>query len=189
MGRKSTVKLLSPEIKSFIDAAFARGNLTLDGLISELRERFPGHALPSRSAVHRYGSKLERKLEVIRASTEAAKLIDQEIGDNLDSRSASLIAMIQSELFDAIMTLQEAGDESKDISPEERVEMLSKAAKNIATLTRSSAFHKRFQREERDAIRQELLQEQRQALADLPLQGGVTPEAVAAIRKTLGIAA
>lgn len=187
MGRKSSVKLLTPEIKAVIDAAFARGNLTLDALIAELRERFPGHTIPSRSAMHRYGSKLERKLEVIRASTEAAKLIDQEVGDNLDSRSASLIAMIQSELFDAIMTLQQTGDTDSDISPEDRVEMLSKAAKNIATLTRSSAFHKRFQREEREAIRHELLEEQRQALAALPNKGGVTPEAVAAVRQALGI--
>ena len=34
-------------------------------LIAELQRRFPEHALPSRSAVHRYGQKLERRLAAI----------------------------------------------------------------------------------------------------------------------------
>ena len=107
MGRKSSIARLQPEVRAHIEAQLAQGSCTLDELIADLQARWPSHDRPSRSAVHRYGSKLERKLEVIRASTEAAKLIDQEIGDNLDSRSASLIAMIQSELFDATRTTSE----------------------------------------------------------------------------------
>ncbi|MDF5909981.1 DUF3486 family protein [Pseudomonas aeruginosa] len=53
--------------------------------------------------------------------------------------------MIQSELFESIISLQEAGDEEMD--PADRVGLLASAAKNIATLTRSSVTLKKFQAE------------------------------------------
>ena len=45
---------------------------SLDELIAQLRERWPAavEELPSRSAVHRYGQRLERRLSAIRASTD-----------------------------------------------------------------------------------------------------------------------
>ncbi|MDF5909982.1 DUF3486 family protein [Pseudomonas aeruginosa] len=70
----------------------ADGRMTLDELIADLQAQFPSQAeageLPSRAAVHRYGQKLERRLAAIRASTEAAKLIRAQAGDDLDARSA-----------------------------------------------------------------------------------------------------
>ena len=51
---------------------------------------------------------------------------------------------MQTELFEAIIELQEA-DEETDSG--KRVELLSKAAKNIATLARSSVNLKKFQAE------------------------------------------
>ena len=82
--------------------------MTLDELIADLQAQFPSQAeageLPSRAAVHRYGQKLERRLAAIRASTEAAKLIRAQAGDDLDARSEALTAMIQSELFESIIS-------------------------------------------------------------------------------------
>ena len=76
MGRKSSIDRLEPEIKAYIQAMLASGSMTLDELIADLRERWPAQSgsgdLPSRSALHRYGSKLDRRLTAIRASTEAA---------------------------------------------------------------------------------------------------------------------
>lgn len=86
MGRKSTIARLDPEIKSYITAMLATGSQTLDELIADLRQRYPAAAqsgdLPSRSAVGRYGQKLERRLSAIRASTEAAKIIQDSAGDD-----------------------------------------------------------------------------------------------------------
>lgn len=79
----------------------------------------------------------------IRASTEAAKIIQAQAGDNDDARSEALTALIQTELFEAILNLQEMDD--PDADPADRVAMLSSAAKNIATLTRSSVGLKQFQ--------------------------------------------
>ena len=191
MGRKSTISRLPPEVKSFIEGKLAEGRCTLDELIADLHERFASTQtagdLPSRAAVHRYGQKLERRLSAIRASTEAAKIIQSQAGDNDDARSEALTALIQTELFEAILNLQESDD--PDMDPGERVGMLSSAAKNIATLTRSSINLKEFQAKAAAQARRELLEEQAAKLAALPNKGGVTDDTKAAIRQALGITA
>ena len=189
MGRKSTVSRLPVEIKTYIEAMLATGGQTLDELITDLRERFPvqAHAgdLPSRSAIGRYGQKLERRLSAIRASTEAAKLIQAQAGDDKDARSEALTALVQTELFEAILALQEADD--PEANPEDRVAMLSSAAKNIATLTRSSVNLKLFQAKVEKDTRERLLAEQRAALDAMGNKGGVTDDTKRAIREALGI--
>lgn len=187
MARKSSVTRLPPEVKSYIEAKLATGAQTLDELIKDLRERFPAEAqageLPSRSSLHRYGSKLDRRLAAIRASTEAAKLIQAQAGDDQDARSEALTALVQTELFEAILALQEADD--PDADPGERIAMLSAAAKNIATLTRSSIGLKTFQAQARARAK---------AAADtvdkLAKTGGLSADTAAQIRREiLGIAA
>lgn len=189
MGRKSTISRLDPQIKTYIEAMLATGSQTLDELIADLRERFPAAAqtgnLPSRSAVGRYGQKLERRLSAIRASTEAAKIIQASAGDDKDARSEALTALIQTELFEAILDLQEADDPEMDVG--ERVGMLSAAAKNIATLTRSSVNLKKFQAEVEVATRKKILEEQRAKLDAMGSKGGVTEDTKRAIREALGI--
>lgn len=189
MGRKSTVDRLRPDVRAYIEAQLATGALTLDRLIADLQERFPVEAqagqLPSRSAVGRYGQKLERRLAAIKASTEAARLISEHAGDSKDARSEALTALVQTELFEAILALQEADDPDLDVG--ERVGMLSAAAKNIATLTRSSVNLKKFQSEVEEATRRKLLEEQRAKLDALQSKGGVTQATKEAIRDALGI--
>lgn len=183
MARKSSIDRLPDEIKAFIQARLADGSMTLDELIAELQQHFPEEAaaggLPSRSAVGRYGQKLERRLSAIRASTEAAKIIRAQAGDEMDARSEALTAMIQSELFESIMTLQEAGD--AEMEPGERVGLLANAAKNIATLTRSSVTLKKFQSEAEERARKALIAEQRAKLDELGRSGEVDPVMLAKV--------
>ena len=61
----------------------------------------------SRSAVHRYGQKVERRFASIKASTEAARLIAEGAADEGDTRSEALMAMLQTELFDALVQIGE----------------------------------------------------------------------------------
>ncbi len=192
MGRKSTVSRLPSEIKTYIEAMLATGGQTLDELIADLRERFPAQAhageLPSRSAIGRYGQKLERRLSAIRASTEAAKLIQAQAGDDKDARSEALTALIQTELFEAILALQEADD--PEANAEDRVAMLSSAAKNIATLTRSSVNLKQFQAKVEEATRRKLLAEQEANLQEVAKAQGMDEAQVDFWRrKFLGIGA
>jgi hypothetical protein len=185
MARKSSIHRLPPEVKGYIEAQLAAGACTLDELIADLQARFPQEAqageLPSRSAIHRYGHKLERRLSAIKASTEAAKLIREQAGDDKDARSEALTALVQTELFEAILALQEADDPEAD--PQQRVAMLSGAAKNIATLTRSSVNLKKFQAEVEAAARQALLEEQRAKLDELGKSGQVPAEVLAKVIK------
>jgi len=188
MGRKSSITRLPVDIRSYIEAMLATGAQTLDELIADLQKRFPAEAhadsLPSRSALHRYGSKLDRRLSAIQASTQAAMLIREHAGDSMDARSEALQALVQTELFEAILSLQEAEEET---DPGDRIAMLSAAAKNIATLTRSSVNLKQFQAKVEADTRKKLLEEQRAKLDALGVKGGVTEETKAAIREALGI--
>ncbi len=180
MGRKSSISRLPAEVKTYIEAMLATGAHTLDELIADLQARYPAEAsagqLPSRSAVHRYGQKLDRRLTAIRASTEAARMIQAHAGDDKDARSEALTAMVQTELFEAILALQEADEPDADGNPPdpgERVALLSKAAKNIATLTRSSVNLKVFQAKVEEDTRRKLMEEQRAKLAELGTSGEV----------------
>jgi hypothetical protein len=185
MGRKSTISRLPEDVKSYIEGKLASGRMTLDELIADLRARYPAQAsageLPSRAAVHKYGQKLERRLSAIRASTEAAKLIQAQAGDDKDARSEALTALIQTELFEAILNLQEADD--PDADPAELVGMLSAAAKNIATLTRSSVNLKQFQVKVEEQTRARLMAEQREKLTELGKSGAVPQEVLALVIK------
>lgn len=185
MGRKSSISRLPKDVKSYIEGQLAEGRCTLNELIADLHAKFPAQQLagdlPSRAAVHRYGQKLERRLAAIRASTEAAKIIQAQAGDNDDARSEALTALIQTELFEAILNLQEMDD--PDADPADRVAMLSSAAKNIATLTRSSVGLKQFQSKVREATRAAA-----SAVASTVKKAGLSDETVAEIKaRILGI--
>ncbi|MBN0430180.1 DUF3486 family protein [Pseudomonas aeruginosa] len=187
MWRKSSISRLPDQVRAYIEGRLADGRMTLDELIADLQAQFPSQAeageLPSRAAVHRYGQKLERRLAAIRASTEAAKLIRAQAGDDLDARSEALTAMIQSELFESIISLQEACDEEMD--PADRVGLLASAAKNIATLTRSSVTLKKFQADAEQRGREKQLQEQEQRLEEMRGSDGMSEQLEQRIRDIL----
>ena len=187
MGRKSSISRLPAEIKTYIEAMLATGAQTLDEMIADLQDRFPAEAragdLPSRTALHRYGSKLDRRLAAIKASTEAAMMIRQHAGDSQDARSEALTALVQTELFEAILELQEADDPNLDQG--QRVAMLSAAAKNIATLSRSSVNLKKFQAEIEARTRKQALEDATQEAETAARKQGLSPDSVAALREAI----
>jgi hypothetical protein len=143
MGRKTTIGDLPPEVRRWLEQALSENNFTgYQQLESILRGK--GYAI-SKSAIHRYGQKMERRFEAIRASTEAARMLTEGAPDDQDARSEGIIALVQSELFGAITDLLEAG--SDEVSTAERIGLLSGAAKNIATLARASVNQKKFRME------------------------------------------
>ena len=77
----------------------------------------------SRSAAYRYGSKIERRLRAIKESTEAAKLIVANADDEQDSRSEALMALLQNQLFEALIDISEK--DSEELAPEARFDLLS----------------------------------------------------------------
>lgn len=185
MARKRSIDTLPPEVRRWLERALAEANFTgYQQLETLLRDK--GFTI-SKSAIHRYGKALERRLSAVRASTEAAKLLADASPDDQDARSGALTAMIQTELFEVMVNLQAAT--ADDVDPIERAKMLSAVAKNIATLTRSSVNLKRYQADAEQRARRALLEEQREKLAAIGTQGGVSVEALRDIREALGIRA
>ena len=183
MGRQSSITALPEPVRQALNCELNARNFSgYEALEDWLRDQ--GFEI-SKSAIHRYGQKIERRMAAIKASTEAAKLIVEAAGDDQDARSESVIALVQTEMFDSIIAIQEADDD--ELSASDRLGLMSKAAKNIATLARASVNQKKFKVEAEARIRQQLLAEQKEKLDAMGVKSGVTEETKRAIREALGI--
>lgn len=178
MPRPSAIDSMSPEQRSALDQEIIRRNFAnYDGLVEWLATK---DLEISRSSAHRYGSKLKRKLEAVRNSTEAARLIAEAAPDDEDLRSAAVISLVQSELFDVMVTLQDL-DEAE---PAERVGLLKEAAKSVLDMTRASVLQKKWQED----IKAKLAKTA-DSVADKAKRGGLSIEAAESIRREiLGVA-
>ena len=180
MARRSSIDGLPQDVRRWLERALTEANFGgYQALEEMLRER--GYAI-SKSAIHRYGQKIERRFAAIKASTEAARLLTEGASDDQDARSEAVIALGQTEMFESILNLQEAEDETLD--PADRITLLSKAAKNIATLARASVNQKKFRLE---------VQARAEAAAakveKIARKGGLSAESVEQLRREiLGIA-
>ncbi len=183
MGRQSSITALPEPVRDALNRELSARNFSgYEALEDWLHDQ--GFEI-SKSAIHRYGQKIERRMAAIKASTEAAKMIVDAAGDDQDARSESVIALVQTDIFDSIIAIQEADDD--DLTPAERLGVMSKAAKNIASLTSASIRQKQFKVEAEARIRQQLLAEQKEKLDAMGVKSGVTEETKRAIREALGI--
>lgn len=148
MGRASTITALPDDARKMLERALIdRGFTGYEELEALMRDH--GFEV-SKSAIHRHGVKIERKFAAIKASTEAARLIAEGAADTGDSRSEAVIAMIQSQAFDVMLSLSEAENEE---DAGERLKLLSTAARGMADLTRSSISLKKHQRETAERLK------------------------------------
>ena len=183
MGRRGKIEGLPVDVRHWLERALTESGFSgYEALEAMLAER--GYSI-SKSAIHRYGQKIERRFAAIKASTEAARILTEGAADDQDARSEAVIALVQTEMFESIVNLQEAEDEELD--PADRIALLSKAAKNIATLARASVNQKKFRHEVEEETRRKLLAEQAKQLDAVQKKGGVTADTLAAIREALGI--
>ena len=134
----------------------------------------------SRSAAYRYGSKIERRLRAIKESTEAAKLIVANAEN--DSRSEALMALLQNQLFEALVDISE--QDSDELDPQARFDLLSEGGRRIAGLISASTRLKEYQAKTR-AKAQAAAEEVARAVK----KGGLSEDTAEHIRKQiLGIA-
>ncbi|MDA8258334.1 MAG: DUF3486 family protein [Betaproteobacteria bacterium] len=180
MPKREAVSTLPDDVRTWLDRSLIKGNFSAyEALEAELKQR--GYQI-SKSAIHRYGQKFERRLAAIKASTEAARMLTEGASDDQDARSEAVIALVQTELFETIVNLQEAADEEIDAA--ERVKLLSSAAKNIATLSRASVNLKEYQAKVRADVLKAATNEAEKVVA----QAGLTDDQWALIRaKFLGV--
>ncbi|MBN6080066.1 DUF3486 family protein [Aggregatibacter actinomycetemcomitans] len=142
MPKRSTVKQLPQAVKDWLDAALVENNFSGYSALEEaLKAR--GYDI-SRSAVHRYGQALERRLASVKASTEAAKVISENISNDKGAHSDAILEMIQSQVFNTLMNLEEIKEED---DPMKRLAALSFVGKNISPIIRASIDLKKYQAE------------------------------------------
>ncbi len=179
MAPRSKISALPKPVKDWLYNALIEGNFAgYELLEAELKKL--GFAI-SKSAIHRFGQNMERRLSAVRASTDAARMIAEAAPDDSDQRSAAVISLVQTDIFNVLLLLQEA----EDAEPEARLKLMGTAARAIADLARSSISQKKWQVEVR---------EKASAAADaveaIAKKGGLSAEALDTIRKgILGIAA
>ncbi|WP_323843062.1 DUF3486 family protein [Moraxella sp. Pampa] len=177
MAKRSSVEQLPQRVRHELERKLAdNGFSDYTALAKWLNEQ--GYEI-SRSAVHRYGTKIQKRFANIKASTEAARLIAEGASDEGDTRSEALVAMVQTELFDALV---EIGD-MDDLGAVERFNMVAKASKNIAALTSASTRLKEYQ-----AKLQVKIEQTASEVAKVVKKGGLSDETADEIRrKILGI--
>lgn len=175
MPRQSHIDALPTDLRQILDRLLLDSSFSgYEAIANYFKER--GYSL-SKSSVHRYGQKLEQRLQAIKASTDAAKLIVAQTNDDADALGGSVLSIIQSELFEALINIQEA-EGMDDVG--ERITLLSKAAKSIAELSRASINTKKWQIEVRTKA---------QVVADKAAQmmsaGGMSAETVEMLKREI----
>lgn len=179
MPPANAIDQLPVDVKTWLDKALLEQNFSSYTTLADYLKG-QGYAL-SRSSLHRYGQKLERRLSAIRASTEAARTLAANVDDAENHLSGSVISLVQTGLFETLLNLQEA-ESAEDAG--ERVKLLSQAAKSIAEVSRASIANKKWQAEIR--VKAEAAANRAEAIAK---KGGLSAEAAEAIRREiLGIA-
>lgn len=178
MGRESSIDQLKPEDRQMLDRwLMDKGFCGYEEIATKLAEL--GYSV-SKSSVHRYGQKLENRLAAVKASTQAALVFQDSIKDDGEGLNSAVLAMIQSEYFECFVALQEL---SAEITPEKRLELLSKVSKGVAEISKASVNQKKFELEVREKVEAAV-----KAVEKMSKKSGLTAETVTEIRKhILGI--
>lgn len=179
MARPSAIDDLNPDDKEWLSKRFMdQGFCGYEEIAKILSDR--GYNI-SKSSIHRYGQKLESKLEAVQTSTKMAMAIAEAAPDDGDQRSAAVLSMMQTGIFNALMDIEEA-DGTTDAA--KRLEMYAKAGKGIAEITKASVNQKKWQIEVREKVDAAL-----KAVDKIVKKGGLSKETAEEIRKQiLGIA-
>lgn len=180
MAKRSTIATLPPKVLAAFERRLAENGFSN---YTELTEWLNGQGYEvSRSAVHRYGQKVERRFASIKASTEAARLIAEGAADEGDTRSEALMAMLQTELFDALVQIGEMDNE--ELGALDRFGVMAEGAKKISGLISASTRLKEYQAKVKAKV-----QAAAEDVAKQAKKGGLSEESIEAIRKhILGIA-
>jgi hypothetical protein len=156
MGRRSKISGLPRELVDRIERELVADNFSgYDAKVAVLNAMLERMGRPeriSRSSMHRHGSALERRLSAVKASTEAARQIAALAPDDADERSAAVMSLVQTDLFNTLLMLQEA-NEADDHG--ERIKMMVAAARSITEISRASVNQKKWARENEARIRAE----------------------------------
>ena len=139
MAPRSSVEKLPEDVRRWLERALTEngfsGYVELEELLKE-----KGYQI-SKSAIHRYGQKIENRLKAIKESAEIAKLITDQVDDEGDSQSDALMRLVQTDLMNLLIDARNV--DKLDIK--DRMKILGNIGKNIAAMTNSSVKLKQHQ--------------------------------------------
>lgn len=183
MPSVSKIQQLPVEVKAWLDAqlvANAFGNY--DELTEQLNDKLAAHELEltvSRSGLGIYGKTLKDRIEKIRSSTAAAKLLNETMDDEGDALGMANVAMAQDLIFQ-LMNKYDPDDKEKPISVDE----ISKLFRALGNISRASLPQKKWSK----MVREEIARKTAAVAEEISSVAGLTEEAAAIIRaKILGI--
>ncbi len=172
---------LPDNIRAWLHRAIVeRGFGDIVGLTAELNElcKQGGVAITiGKSAVGAESQRVKRAAEAIRATTEAARIIAESAPDDADDRSAAAMAIVQSEVFNTLLTIRESA-EIED--PAERLGIMNEAALGLSRLSRARVNQSRWATDVRARAKAVADQAERLARA-----GGLSEATVAELRASI----
>lgn len=149
MPMRSKMDKLDKHLRAWFEEALLKNNFSkYDELTGELNQKLVPYGITvSRSAVHSAGKEIQNRLEALKNSTMAAKMVAEHAQDDGAELSGAVLAMIHSDMFELMVSMQTMG-EIED--PEKRASLLAKMAHAVAISSRSTVNQKRFQTEVED---------------------------------------
>lgn len=181
MPPRSKIAQLPDEVrkwlhKTLVDRAF--GDIV--GVTAELQDMLKQAGVAvyiGKSAVGAESQKVQRAQEAIRATTEAARLIAEASADQADVRSEAAMALVQSEVFELMLQVREAGEAA---DPAARLKIMANVAKSVSTLSRARVNQAKW-RDEVDAK----VKAAAEKVAKLAKKGGANAATIEEIRRSI----
>lgn len=181
MPAPGKIARLPAEVRQWLHRAIVeRGFGDIEGLTAELNALCKEGRVAvtiGRSAVGAESQRVKRAQEAIRATTEAARLIAEASADQADTRSEAAMALVQSEVFELMLQVREAG-ESDD--PAARLKVMASIAKSVSMLSRARVNQAKW----RDEVEAKVKAAAERA-SKLLKQGGASPATVRMIREQI----
>lgn len=181
MPPRSKIAALPDDLRAWLHRALVdRAFGDLVGITEELNAlcKEGGVAITiGKSAVGVESQKVQRAQEAIRATTEAARLIAEASADQADHRSEAAMALVQSEVFELMLQVREAGQTD---DPAARLKVMASIAKSVSMLSRARVNQAKW----RDEIDTKVKTAAERA-TKLARKGGASPETIREIREQI----
>lgn len=182
MPPPSKIAQMPAEIRDWLHRAFVeRAFGDIVGITEQLNDKLKEAGVAiyvGKSAVGAESQKVKRAQESIKAATEAAKILTDTSRDDGNTRGEAVMALIETEMFECLLAVREAEAQVDD--PVARMNSMSKAAKNMAGLSRARVNQAKHRIE---------LEARVQAAADkvakLAKKGGLDANTVNEIRRNI----
>lgn len=173
MPPRAKIHILPEEIKDELNARLIASGF---GGYQELADwlQSEGYEI-SRSAVHRYGEQMERKIEAIRLATEQAKALTQAIPDDENAMLDAAYRLAQEQIYQVLLSVE--FDPSEAVS----IDKFSRLLRALAEMGRGSVNLKKYQQDIRAQVR-----EAQAKVAELARGGGLSEETIRLMELELG---